>query len=416
MILKHYSWTLLLCNVLICSIYGIQKVRSYKAVRYQSALGRLWHPLHLRPRSRAHSSGPQHRDSIKGGGSPYISPESHSTYDQREDVQRHTSTVLGTPVPREQVKLMPVFHGRPGLGVAQSSMIQFGSAQSESASRVFNRLLGGFTSSPGWLSPGSASGHGHAHAHAHAQRGLNQSLATSNVFSPHPSSQRNHASSPVTFGSGQNTGMSFGSRDNTAGSFPRIISFVPEGSVRNPTTGHFTSGGSTLRKPTSVQYTNANAAPFSAQRISHRPTPSSSLASLGTRYSVTHRYTQRSNLTSRANQTVPNRSDSRAGSLVIGHQNFTQERKVPFGSHVVRPPIRFVQFMPQTAAPSPSWGSPSRFGTVVVTPGMGSTGHRQHYSQYGSSMPAEGGPDPAYTRKPISGNAERTHGCVERGC
>ncbi|KAG5839950.1 hypothetical protein ANANG_G00210740 [Anguilla anguilla] len=294
MALRHVLWTLLLCNVLTCSICGVQKVSSYGAVQYQSAVGRPEPPSRPRPRSHARATAFQPGTAVKGGGAPYspLSQENQQSrvlHDQREDVQRHAVAARGeaAPVIREQVKLIPVFHGRPDPNAARSQVIQFGSAQTGSASRVVDQLLSGY--SPAGGGGGTLGG---VDSHVPAQRRPGHSRLT-------------------IFGSRQSTGTSYGSHYNSASTGPShvtsemVVRRDQDLPARYLATGHFTPGGDTLHKPTSPPYVNANAAEgsfFSGQRIPHEPAQILNAANLGTRYSGTSHYGENVNAAHLGNQ------------------------------------------------------------------------------------------------------------------
>ncbi|XP_035252332.1 induced during hyphae development protein 1-like [Anguilla anguilla] len=406
MALRHVLWTLLLCNVLTCSICGVQKVSSYGAVQYQSAVGRPEPPSRPRPRSHARATAFQPGTAVKGGGAPYspLSQENQQSrvlHDQREDVQRHAVAARGeaAPVIREQVKLIPVFHGRPDPNAARSQVIQFGSAQTGSASRVVDQLLSGYSPAGG----GGGGTLGGVNSHVPAQRRPGHSRLT-------------------IFGSRQSTGTSYGSHYNSASTGPghvtseMVVRRDQDLPARYLATGHFTPGGDALHKPTSTPYVNANAAEgsfFSGQRIPHEPAQILNAANLGTRYSGTshygenvnaahlgtrysgtrrygenvntahldtrysgtRRYIQSLNTASSSVLKVPggHEAGSRAGSSETGHRTYTQDRNVASGSEV-KFPTRTVQFMPGGAAPSSSWGSSSRFDASLVRPDTSSTG------------------------------------------
>ncbi|XP_064168157.1 protein saal1 isoform X2 [Anguilla rostrata] len=474
MALRHVLWTLLLCNVLTCSICGVQKVSSYGAVQYHSAAGRPEPPSRPRPRSHAHATAFQPGTAVKGGGAPYspLSQENQQSrvlHDQREEVQRHAVAALGeaAPVIREQVKLIPVFHGRPDPNAARSQVIQFGSAQTGSASRVVDQLLSGYSPAGGGGTLGGVDSHV-------------------------PAQRRPGHSRPTIFGSRQSTGTSYSSHYNSASTGPShvtsemVVRRDQDLPARYLAMGHFTPGGDTLHKPTSTPYVNANAAEgsfFSGQRIPHKPAQILNAANLGTRYSGTRRYgtnvntahldtrysgtrryIQSLNTASSSVLKVPggHEAGSRAGSSETGHRTYTQDRNVASGSEV-KFPTRTVQFMPGGAAPSSSWGSSSRFDASLVRPdtsstgsvkggsgsashrqesstgsvkrGSGSASHRQDSSQHSYSRPAGTGTYAGYTRisgsavaqysatsRPIyiqpapSGSARRHYRCAGMGC
>ncbi|KAJ8344239.1 hypothetical protein SKAU_G00315680 [Synaphobranchus kaupii] len=326
MALRHYLWTLLLCDVLIYSICGVQKVGNYEAIQYRSA-----------PRTHTHSNAFRPRSAVKGAGAPYSpssaqSQPSPSPQNQREEVQHHNEDQVPT-VNREQVKLIPVFQGHTGLSVAQPQIIRFGSTQTQSTSR----LLSGFNPPHGGSTLGSAVGQGHA------QREADQSR-TPSVFSHVPFSHSAQAPSAArlptnTFGSGHSTGTSYSSHYNTASSGPGYT-----GSARRD---H-----------------NLPA------RIPHRPSQSINTANLPTRYSGTHRYPQNLNTASRA--IGVHQFGSRAGSSAMGHS----------GSHVFQPPSRTVQYIPAGFAPFLNWGSTSGFHTITVKPDTGSAGPGRQHSRF----------------------------------